>query len=286
MKTIAIAGVGLIGGSFGLAVRKAGFDGTILGVSSPRTVDKAIAAGAIDRGVSLEQAAAEADLLYLAQPIHGILAAIEQLSRYDRAGLFVTDAGSTKAAVVAQAVRYLRRCEFLGGHPMAGSTARGVEAASADLFRNRTYVLTPTTEPAMDTPAAGAFTTLLNSLGAHLLVLPPERHDQVVAFTSHLAQLASTALAVVLGENIGQGDLRAVGPGMRDMTRLALSSFEIWSDILVTNATEISHALDVYIDKLTKIRKNLQTPQLGVEFEAAAAMGEAVRRSVQDHNNQ
>ncbi len=125
MNKVAIVGVGLIGSSFGLALRKHGFTGQIVGVSSAAAIEAGRAAGAIDAGVSLRDAAATADLIYLAQPVDRILSTIEKLSGLVRHGALVTDAGSTKAAIVAQAMQFLPQIDFLGGHPMAGKEQRG-----------------------------------------------------------------------------------------------------------------------------------------------------------------
>ena len=143
MKTVVIAGVGLIGGSFALALRKAGFTGRILGVSSPETIRKAVALGAIDRGAGLEEAVDSADLIYLAQPISRILEMLPRIGEFARPSALITDAGSTKSQIVDAAAHSIRGRQFLGGHPMAGKEARGVEAAEAGLFEGRTYILTP-----------------------------------------------------------------------------------------------------------------------------------------------
>src|SRR5580700_10274990 len=142
MKSAAIIGVGLIGGSFGLALRKAGFKGAILGVSSARSIEEAVEREAIDRGASLEEAAGVCDLLFLSQPISGILETLRKLDPLVRPETLVTDAGSTKQAIVDEAKRSLHRCTFLGGHPMAGKEQRGAGAADADLFRGRPWVFT------------------------------------------------------------------------------------------------------------------------------------------------
>src|SRR5260221_13984256 len=127
MRIVAIAGVGLIGGSFALALRKAGFGGRILGVSSERTIVEALRLGVIDEGVTLERAESEADLIYLAQPILQILDVLTRLK--PKPGALVTDAGSTKARITAVAESHLKDCQFVGGHPMAGKETRGVAAA-------------------------------------------------------------------------------------------------------------------------------------------------------------
>src|SRR5439155_5115682 len=136
-------GTGLIGSSFGLALRKAGFTGAITGVSSPPAIAAAIAAGAIDRGAPLASAVPEADLVFLSQTIGRILDTIRHLDPLLRPGALVTDAGSTKCAIVDLAREKVTRGQFLGGHPMAGKETRGAAASDPDLFRGRTWILTP-----------------------------------------------------------------------------------------------------------------------------------------------
>jgi len=251
MRTVAIAGVGLIGGSFGLALRKAGYPGTILGVSSPATIAKAIAAGAIDRGVTLEEAASS-ELIFLAQPIYGIIETIKALGPIVGRHTLVTDAGSTKQAICAAAVQHLPAGTFLGGHPMAGGEKRGVEAARADLFDGRRWVLTD----AMDNPTARVFRKWITAFGANEVLIDAATHDRYVAWASHLPQLASTALASAIQDSMPQAQAVA-GPGVMDMTRLAMSSWDLWNDILETNSTEVAVALDGYIEKLKALRADM-----------------------------
>lgn len=279
MNTVAIAGVGLIGGSFGLALRQAGWQGRILGVSSPRTLEEALRRGAIDEAVSLEEAAGRADLIYLAQPISTILATLDRLARLARPGCLVTDAGSTKVDIVRRASALPPQVEFLGGHPLAGKEARGVGAADARLFVGRTYVLTPRSAAALETPCVSAFMHMLDLIGAVPMVLDAEKHDAIVALTSHLPQLASTALASVVGSQVSdEQELRVSGPALRDSTRLALSSWEVWRDIIATNTANIEHVLGVYIDKLTEVRDDLRNQRLGVHFSAASEAASKIRR--------
>ena len=173
MRTVGIVGVGLIGGSFGLALRKAGFDGTILGVSSERSIAEALGCGAIDRGATLEEAAGTSDLLLLSQPIYGIIATLRKLDPLVCPETLVTDAGSTKLLIVEEARRSLRRCAFVGGHPMAGKELRGAAAADPDLFRGRPWVLTEAiTHPLREWIAR---------FGAREIILDPAEHDRLVA---------------------------------------------------------------------------------------------------------
>ncbi len=248
MKSVGIVGVGLIGGSFGLALRKAGFDGTIAGVSSERSIAEGRERGAIDCGVSLEEAAASCDLLFLSQPIFGIIETLRRLGPLARPGMLVTDAGSTKKNIVDAAGQFLPASMFVGGHPMAGKEVRGAAAADADLFRDRPWVLTA----AVDHPLR----RWIAAFGAREIILGAAEHDRLVAWSSHLPQLTSTALAAVLNDR-AKDAAKLAGPGLFDTTRLAMSSYDLWRDILDTNQTEVSLAVDAYIEKLVELRAHL-----------------------------
>jgi len=267
----------LIGASFGLALRKAGFDGEILGVSSPRAAESAIDAGAIDRAAPLADAVGRADLVFLSSTIGRILDTIRHLDPLVRPDALVTDAGSTKCEIVDLARQMLRRCQFLGGHPMAGKETRGAASADAGLFQGRAWVLTPDDPAELETPAARDFRGWLERIGARLAVLDSDEHDRVVALTSHLPQLASTALASVVGDVLR---LEVSGSGLADMTRLAASSYDLWRDILATNSGHIERALADYIQKLEHMRENLRTRQLQQEFDRGAALAGRLRRTV------
>jgi len=160
---------------------------------------------------------------------------------------------------------------------MAGKEKRGVAEADADLFRGRTYVLTPHDPAVLGTPAAAEFLEWLTRIGALPVILSPEEHDRIVAFTSHLAQLASTALAATVAEQAGD-HLAVAGPGLADTTRLALSPFELWRDILATNSSSIEQALTAYIIKLEHLRDNLRTREIESEFEIASALAATLRK--------
>ena len=277
LETVAIAGVGLIGGSFALALRQAGFRGAILGVSSPRTIARALALHVIDEGVTLEQACARAGLVYLAGPIHSILETIPRLDALLRPGALVTDAGSTKS-LICQAGARLSRAQFLGGHPMAGKELRGVESAEAGLFHGRPYLLTPRRPEDLDTPAAVEFVEWVRRIGAVPKILAPEQHDQVVALSSHLPQLLSTALASGLGrQDCGADVAAAAGPGLLDSTRLALSAWDIWRDILDTNQEAILAAMDLFADRWKELRETMAHGVLEEDFRQGRAFAEMLR---------
>jgi prephenate dehydrogenase len=274
LKTVAVVGTGLIGASFGLALRRAGFDGEIVGVSSPSALESAIQAGAVDRGAPLAEAVGNADLVFLSSTIGRILDTLRRLDPLVRPDALVTDAGSTKCEIVDLARQTLRRCQFLGGHPMAGKETRGAASADAGLFQGRTWVLTPDDPAELETPAARDFRQWLLRLGARLAVLDSDEHDRVVSLTSHLPQLISTALASMAGDT---RRLDVHGSGLLDMTRLAASSYDLWRDILATNTANIERALADYIQKLEHMRENLRTRQLQREFERGAALAGRLR---------
>ena len=276
MKTVAIFGVGLIGGSFALALRKAGFAGRIFGVSSPDTIKRALELKVIDAGAPPEEAARSADLIYLAQPIFRIVESLPELSRWIQPGSLVTDAGSTKSVIVDRAAGLFPAGQFLGGHPMAGRERRGVEAAEAELFRGRPYVLTPRPRAQLERPAVREFQSWIEKIGAIPIVVDAMEHDRIVAFTSHLPQLASTALAAML-ESCPEAKTGVFGPALVDSTRLALSSWDIWSDILATNRGPILAALQSYVAKLQEFCDDFEPAAIERRFEQAAKFAASLR---------
>jgi prephenate dehydrogenase len=276
MDTITIVGVGLIGGSFALAIREAGFRGRILGVSSQKTIETALALGVIDEGVALAEAAEQADLIYLAQPILSILDTIAALDDRVRPGALITDAGSTKARIMAVAREKIRRALFIGGHPMAGKESRGVAVAEAGLFRGRRYVLTPHCAADLERPASVEFRAWLDAIGAKVIVLDADEHDRRTALVSHLPQLLSTALASLLSEHTTATEV--AGPAVMELTRLALSPWEVWRDILVTNPTHIRGALQELIAKLNDYQAQLVSGDLESQFATAGLLAKRLRQ--------
>jgi prephenate dehydrogenase len=280
MDTVTIVGVGLIGGSFGLALRKAGFRGRLIGVSSPGAIRDALERGAIDEALPLADGVAQADLVYLAQPIRRILETLATLDPWLRPGSLVTDAGSTKARIVEQGRQSIRRGQFLGGHPMAGKEKRGAAEADADLFAGRTYVLTPSAPAELETPAAREFLGWLRAIGAVTITLKPPEHDRVVARTSHLPQLLSTALAMTLVGQLESADhLLVAGPGLAGTLRLAASSYEIWGDILATNTAQIDAALAAFIAQIEELRASLGSERTEDAFRAANDFAARLKRA-------
>jgi prephenate dehydrogenase len=279
IETVAIVGTGLIGSSFGLALKAAGFEGRILGVSSPPALKDALDRGAIDEALPLVQAVAHADLVFLSQTIGRILETLRVIGPCLRPETLVTDAGSTKTRIVEQARRSIRGAQFLGGHPMAGKEKRGAAEADATLFAGRTWILTPASAADLDTEAARELLSWIRKTGAATLVLTPQEHDRVVALTSHLPQLLSTALASTLAARLTAPEhLKAAGPGLADMTRLASSSYDLWKDILETNRPSVDSALEAAIGELERLRAGLNSDEVRRAFETAAAFASRLRK--------
>ena len=274
MNTVAIMGVGLIGGSFGLALRENGFTGDIIGVSSQPAIEAGLKAGSITRTASLEEAAATADLIYLAQPVDRILNTMERLGAFVRPRVLVTDAGSTKSAIVQKAKESLPEVAFVGGHPLAGKEKGGAQAAQADLFLGKPYILTPHLPP---TEAESDFRIWLARIGAQLVEMSPDEHDSTVAFTSHLPQLVSTALSLALSRQFESQPTEVFGSGLLDMTRLAMSSPELWMPILRTNKSAVLAALEMHSAALKDLQLSLQNDSLIELFRAGSKWAKELR---------
>ena len=272
IRQITICGVGLIGGALGMALKKAGFQGRIVGHGRPATLEKAQRLGAIDSSsANLAEAVAEADVVYLSTPILSILELLGKLPAMVKQEALVTDAGSTKAAICDRANGlFPGKPWFVGGHPMAGKETTGVGSADADLFQGSRYALTPYSRHPLDPPVVRAFVAWLDRIGARILILDAEVHDEIVTWTSHLPQLVSTALAVAVMENLKvPEDLELSAGGLRDASRLAESAYRVWRDICLTNAENLEQALTALTQVLEHLRDNLRTRELEQIFERA-----------------
>lgn len=261
-STVAVVGVGLIGGSLALALRRAGLATRVIGVSSPQTVADALALGAIDEGGPYDQLprlVRDAGVVFLCTPISRIIELLPEVGRVASPGTLVTDVGSTKVAIMDAARKALPPgVAFIGGHPMAGSEQSGVRAADPFLFQNAMYVLTPT-ERTQD-PLVRSFADGLGKIGARVLVLPAEVHDRVAAAVSHLPQLLALALVELVGDlnRREPAHLQMAAGGFRDMTRIASSPYRMWRDILRTNSGEIRDALAAFRERLDALDRELE----------------------------
>jgi prephenate dehydrogenase len=198
----------------------------------------------------------EADLVILATPVGAILDLLPILSARLAGDAVITDVGSTKRAILDAARVLPPRLPFVGGHPLAGAAAGGIDAARADLFAGRPWLLIE--EGRVPQETAGRLSSFLEGLGARPVVLPSAAaHDRMLAFLSQLPQLTASALMSVVGDAIGDEGLRLSGQGLVDTTRLASSPSDIWRDICRTNSDEIGASLDALIAALQDLRQHL-----------------------------
>ena len=279
---IAIVGVGLIGGSWGLALGKRGLTGTRVGCDRPDVLKRATAAGAIDESAEdPAQAVRDADLVVLAAPVGAILDVLPRLRPAVSAAALVTDVGSTKRLICQRAREVFGdQPLFVGGHPLAGKELSGFENADARLFENARYALTPL---APDHPADGrvkAFSQLLEALGARPFLCDASAHDRAVAYLSHLPQLLSTGLASLIAGQSAEDflPLELAASGFRDVTRLAESPYALWRDICLTNIENIQSALELLIEKLQAVKLHLSDRELEREFKQALKLRERLRK--------
>ncbi len=256
---VALIGLGLIGGSIGLALHKAKAAQEVVGYDLGKGVsDRARKVGAIDQTYStLADAVRGAELVVLATPVGTMRALLQNLATCVTPGAVVTDVASTKAQVISWAEEFLPpSVPFVGGHPMTGKEQSGVEAADASLFQNRIYCLTPTarTRPA----AINKVSAFVEALGARVRFLEPAEHDGQVAGVSHLPFIASIALVNTVTASPSWSDASLLAAsGFRDMSRLAGGSPEMYRDICLTNSEAITHWLDEYISTLRTIRNSI-----------------------------
>lgn len=279
IERIVILGTGLLGTSAGLALRAAGYRGTIAGWNrSPEQAQTALKVGALDSVASDAIAISrQSQLILLATPVFAILDWMEQLAAVLGPDHLITDVGSTKAQITQAADRLFnrrQRAAFLPGHPMAGKERGGAALADANLFRGAVWIFTD--DPMWKrSPQSDALVTAwrqwVAAIGAKILDLDAVRHDQLVAWVSHLPQLTATALSAALEEEVGNApELKDVGGrGLREMTRLGASPFSMWRDIAHTNTEAIAAALLRLEQRLAHIRENLRTPELRDEFDKA-----------------
>jgi prephenate dehydrogenase len=273
IQQITIVGTGLIGGSFGLALKKHGFAGRIVGCDREPVLARARAAGVIDEGIADPVLASRgSQIVLLATPVGGILDLIERIGPTLAEGTLLTDVGSTKGEIAARAQAVFgskAATRFLPGHPMAGKERSGIEQADADLFENAVWLVTPLSGQSVEAGLSVEFLGLVRSIGARVVTLDLARHDRLCAWISHLPQMLATALAATVVDELGDDpELLAIGGrALREMTRIAASPYSMWRDIALTNTKNIEEALARLEQRLAHIRENLRTPELKAEFE-------------------
>ena len=244
---VAIIGVGLIGGSIGLGIKKRKLANQVIGISRHRkTINLAIAQGAIDRGFLNIAAISDPDLIILAMPVNSIIQIGAKISSQVHPDTLVMDTGSTKKLVVRTLENLLPN--FVGAHPLAGSEKQGVINAQADLFCGSLCVLTPTRKTSG--VALSRIKRLWVELGARVVCLSPARHDKLISYVSHLPHI----LAFSLIRSVPRNSLYLASSSLRDTTRIAASDKTLWKDILLTNSGNILEALNRFLISLSEVK--------------------------------
>ena len=284
VRTLAVLGVGLIGGSFALALRASGLVERVVGVGRTRAnLEVAQHAGIVDAAVTLDDdwtaAVGDAELVLVATPVAQYPALLGALAPQLAPHTIVTDAGSTKQDVVAAARAALGNAfaRFVPGHPVAGSEQSGAAAADASLFAGREVILTPVA--ATDAAALARVTACWQAAGARVTTLTPERHDAVLAAVSHLPHVLAFAFMHLMATRAdGAETLSHAGAGFRDFTRIAASAPEMWRDIAVANRAALGAELDRYRAALDRVAQLVAAGDGG----ALAALFERAARARRD----
>ncbi|MFH1678254.1 MAG: prephenate dehydrogenase [Candidatus Omnitrophota bacterium] len=244
---VTIIGVGLIGGSIGLAIKKRGLAGQVVGVSRhENTISSAIKKGAIDSGTLDICAVRDSGLIILAAPVHTIIKIGTDISCLIKPGTLVIDTGSTKRLVVKKLEKSIPG--FIGAHPLAGSEKQGVTNADAGLFEGSLCVLTPTKKSSKI--ALNKIKKFWIELGANVVYLSPDKHDRLIAYVSHLPHI----IAFSLIHSVPRSALFFASTGLKDTTRIAGSSDVLWRDIFLTNSKNILASLNKFTSSLDMIK--------------------------------
>ena len=275
-ESIAIVGLGLIGGSIALGVRERWPESRVFGVDTEAVRAHALGGGAIDRGFDSISALPNTSLIVLAAPVRQNIDLLRQMSSGGRVLVdppsrrpVVTDVGGTKREIVTAARTIAPGTTFVGGHPLGGGERGGFAFARPDLFAGRPWIFTPDGDDSSD--AVERLSRFVTGLGARPCILSADEHDRVMAYVSHLPQLAASALMEAVGAAAGVEGLRMAGRGLVDTTRLASSPADVWRDICLTNADAIGDALDCLIARLTQLRGDLRHGEaIEAIFSAAA----------------
>ena len=255
----AVLGVGLLGASFSLAAKKAGICSKVTGFGRSReNLVRAKSMGIID-AVAPDPASAcsDADFVLLAAPAGAFVNLVKQASPSFKKGAIVTDVGSVKGGLVSELERLMPAgVHFIGSHPIAGSDRSGIDSAHADLFCNALCIVTPTDQS--DPAALQSVTDLWSSLGSKVMAMPPAQHDRIYAAVSHLPHLIAYAMVNTVTD-IDSSYLSYCGQGFRDMTRIAASSPDIWTDIALLNRQNLIELIDLFRENLNRIETQLKT---------------------------
>lgn len=274
IRQITIIGTGLIGGSFGLALKKRRFKGRIVGCDREAVLKCAQKMGAFDEAKTNPlEAVRGSQIVVLATPVGAIIELIEHLGPSLPPQTLLTDVGSTKVEVLSRAIKVFgnnAQTRFLAGHPMAGKEHSGIEFADPNLFQDAAWLVTPSPGQNVHDGLSGEFLTWVKKIGGRISTIDAEEHDQLCAWISHLPQLISTALAALLVDEYGNKPMLELGGrALQEMTRISGSPYNMWRDIALTNKKNIQQTLFKLEQRLAHLRENLDTRELAMEFDRA-----------------
>ena len=281
---LALIGVGLIGGSFAAALRASGEVDEVVGFDlDPEALRKGLAAGILDRAAtSLADAVSTADLVVLAVPVGAMRPALAAIAGELPPGALVTDVGSTKVSVIADAQATLGGAfhRFVPAHPIAGGERPGVEHADPRLFQNRLAITTPVADT--DPGALATVERLWRSVGARLERLAPDVHDRIFAAVSHLPHVLAFALVEMIARSAdADAKFAHAGAGFRDFTRIAASSPQMWRDVCLANRVALTDALESYRGKLEELQRAIESGD-GAALERLFRVASDARRRAAD----
>lgn len=283
INKLVIIGVGLIGGSFGLALRQTGMVRHITGIGRhPKNMRSALQLGVIDE-IAIDYATAlpDADLVFLAMPVGQTEQIMANIAPHVSTHSIITDAGSTKQDVIAAAIKHFKPehlANFVPGHPIAGTEHSGAAAAQVDLYQDKQVVLTPLEQTQPN--AVETVTQLWQACGANVSMMSADEHDKILAITSHLPHLLAFTMMRYLHHSTGNSEnlLRFAGSGFRDFTRIAGSSPEMWRDICLANRDELLKQIDAYQSELKTVQKLLEQKDQD-ELEQVFYQARAIRQT-------
>lgn len=260
IERLAVIGVGLIGGSLARALRQAGQVGEVIGCGRGKTnLQRALELGVIDSYThDIGEAVRDADVVFLAVPLGAMRAAFSAMQGHLKPGALITDGGSSKASVVADAIAAFGEfpAGFVPGHPIAGTEKNGVEASFAELFQDRRIILTPLAET--DPSATSRIKAMWEACGAEVTEMSVDHHDEVLAATSHLPHMLAFGLVDALARMKENDEIfRYAAGGFRDFTRIASSNPVMWRDICVANGPALSKMLSAFADEMADLAESI-----------------------------
>lgn len=286
LNRVTVIGLGLMGGSLALALRRAGVAKHIVGCGRLELQQRAREMGAIDSGsADPGESVAESDFVFLCTPVETSIKLMAQIAPRLKPAALVSDVGSTKSAFAAAAREIFGASanqRVLPGHPIAGREVSGLQHASADLYAGCLWVLTPIDGTEQELiPSHRSLVSALESIGAQVILITPEEHDRTLAYTSHLPQLLSTALSLTLEREFGHENpaLHIHAGGLRSMLRLAASDPAMWQQIAESNQANLAKALESMEVELRQLRESLGSAEFRKKFEQAREFAKCLKDS-------